>query len=413
MATRGVGVATISFPASPQAAEYASATVVSDSAPNPNEWATSNLPASTNWPVVVYGGGRYVAACNIGNSAHSTDGINWDRSITQVLSIVCAAYGNGVFVGISSSTANTYTICSVNGGTTWTYNGTVLPSSAKWSSIAFGNGIFVAVSITASAAAATSSNGTTWSSATLPSAGNWYVGFGNGLFVAVKTSSATVATSTDGATWNETATLPSSQAWNSVCYGKGIFVASGSGGVSTSVDGVNWSPISFEAGSRANGSVFGGGRFLMVPSSGPVYTSLDGVTWLQEVIAPSFFFSTPCYGGGQFVLLGDGADYAHRLVDNVRTTSTVDTQIQPAKASPGANLATTTVTGLIGIASNSSASAFLLGSDSTSDHNAYEHEVINLELSCDNFVVDVGFDITATSTQRLEGDFKVRYVWGN
>jgi hypothetical protein len=412
MATRGVGVATISFPASPQAAEYVSATVVSDSSPNPNAWFLSRLPVATNWPVVVYGGGKYVAACNVGNSAHSTDGINWDRSITQVLQIADADYGNGVFVGVNRASANTESYTSSN-GTVWTRTGAAMPTSAKWSSVAFGNGIFVAVAITTSSAGAKSSDGITWSASTLPSTGDWYVGFGNGLFVAVKSNSNVIATSADGVTWSETTILPAVRAWNSVCYGNGVFVVSGTGGITSSSDLINWSPLTTDGWSRANGVAFGGGKFLAVVDNNNAVVSQDGLAWLRLDPPESTWHSTPCYGGGQFVVLGDSTDSVFRMVDNVRTVSTVNTLKTPAKASPGVNQASVTVTGLSEITTNSSASAFLLGYDSTATHNAFEHEIVELDLTCDSFVSGVGFTITATSAQRLEGDFKVRYAWGN
>jgi hypothetical protein len=74
-------------------------------------------------------------------------------------------------------------------------------------------------------------------------------------------------------------------------------------------------------------------------------------------------------------------------------------------------VASVVVTGVTGIAADSSVSAFLVASDSTADHNAYEHEILDLRLSCDSIVPGVGFSINAYSKERLDGDFKVRYAW--
>ena len=74
-------------------------------------------------------------------------------------------------------------------------------------------------------AAAVSTNGTTWTAATLPSSAAWEsVTYGNGTFVAVAGGSTTAAYSTNGTTWTA-ASLPSSAAWASVAYGNGTFVA--------------------------------------------------------------------------------------------------------------------------------------------------------------------------------------------
>ena len=98
-----------------------------------------------------------------------------------------------------------------------------LPSSQSWSSVTFGNGLFVAVAGT-SAIAATSPDGITWTQRYLPSSQSWEsVTFGGGLFVAVSGSSV-AATSPDGTTWTQ-GTLPSSQSWRSVTFGNSLFVA--------------------------------------------------------------------------------------------------------------------------------------------------------------------------------------------
>lgn len=102
-----------------------------------------------------------------------------------------------------------------------------LPSSQTWRSIAYGNGVFVAIA-TSTTSAATSTDGITWTARTLPSAATWAaVTFGNGVFVAVGGSGAAstvAATSPDGITWTAR-TLPTSVQWAAVTYGNGLFVA--------------------------------------------------------------------------------------------------------------------------------------------------------------------------------------------
>ena len=90
----------------------------------------------------------------------------------------------------------------------------------------------------------------------------------------------------------------------------------------------------------------------------------------------------------------------------------------PASARPaenitnmGSNEAKTTITGLASITADSSVEAFMMGSDNTASHNTTEHEFIDLNLTVENIVPGTGFDIVATSTERLDGDFKIRYVW--
>ena len=101
-----------------------------------------------------------------------------------------------------------------------------LPSSQSWSSVAYGNGAFVAVATGSAAAAYSTDGGVSWTASTLPYSASWIsVAYGNGAFVAVANGSAAAAYSTDGGhTWTAS-TLPSSQSWRSVAYGNGAFVA--------------------------------------------------------------------------------------------------------------------------------------------------------------------------------------------
>ena len=79
-------------------------------------------------------------------------------------------------------------------------------------------------------------------------------------------------------------------------------------------------------------------------------------------------------------------------------------------AVPGGNVATVVVTGQAGIVSGSSAEAFMMG-DSTVDHNADEHAITPMRLSCSAVVAATGFTITAVSDWCLTGTYKVRWVW--
>ena len=59
----------------------------------------------------------------------------------------------------------------------------------------------------------------------MPQGLSWYsVAYGNGILVAIASSSNIAAYSEDGINWTQT-TLPVSGSWHSVCYGNGKFVA--------------------------------------------------------------------------------------------------------------------------------------------------------------------------------------------
>ena len=78
-------------------------------------------------------------------------------------------------------------------------------------------------------------------------------------------------------------------------------------------------------------------------------------------------------------------------------------------AAPGTNIIVATVTGQTGVLSTSYLEAWIMA-DSTTDHNAYEHAIAPIKLTCGNIVVGTSFDITAVSDWRLSGTFKCRWV---
>ena len=81
----------------------------------------------------------------------------------------------------------------------------------------------------------------TWQSSNLPTSQSWYsVIYGNGKFVAVSSSASAATYSTDAINWSAS-TLPSSQTWYSVTYGNGKFIAVSNSNIGAySTDGINW-----------------------------------------------------------------------------------------------------------------------------------------------------------------------------
>jgi hypothetical protein len=135
------------------------------------------------------------------------------------------AYKSDKWIAISSGSA-TDTSISTNNGSTWTA-GTTL--SGEHTSIAYGNGIFVAISPGNSFS--TTTDGTTWSTRTVPVTSNWSdIKYANGRFVAVGTSDAAIIYSFDGITWyqsyiNVTNLQDSSTGtWTKVAYSGGVWV---------------------------------------------------------------------------------------------------------------------------------------------------------------------------------------------
>lgn len=161
---------------------------------------------------------------------------------SQIWTDCCFGTTTALFVAVASG--GTVAASSPN-GFTWTTR--TLPASASWSSVATDGTNYVAVS-SGSTQGALSTNGTTWTSVTLPSSANWQkVAFGNGLWVAVAggtNGSNAAATSTDGTNWTAR-TLPATANWVDVKWSTGLqrWVAvadCGRAGVITSADAITW-----------------------------------------------------------------------------------------------------------------------------------------------------------------------------
>jgi hypothetical protein len=195
----------------------------------------------------------------------------------------------------------------------------------NWSSVAYGNEVFVAVAAgTSKAQVMTSPDGITWTPRTagVP-AGAWFsVTFGGGQFVAVAEGDSgqgnLVMTSPDGINW--TSRDAPDSAWQTVTYGGERFVAvartitNGTGPmVMTSGDGVSWSAQSAPPGVWAS-VAYGAGKFVAVATSGDdqVMTSPDGVSWSATTVTSRNWYSV-AYGLGsdgvsRFVAVAYGGD---------------------------------------------------------------------------------------------------------
>ena len=82
-------------------------------------------------------------------------------------------------------------------------------------------------------------------------------------------------------------------------------------------------------------------------------------------------------------------------------------------AYPGSNEASIAVTGQTSILSTSRVSLYILADDTTSDHSANDHKYLQLfcVLSAGTPTTATGFTIYARSLEKLQGTWKVRWMW--
>jgi len=186
-----------------------------------DNWSAGTALPNSNFTSVTYGNGTYVAvggAGGSGSAATSTDGASWVSRTTPTLgagTLTSVAYGAGVYVAINGG--GNESITSAN-GIVWAAGGN-LPATTVWSSVAYGNGRFVAVANASDEVAISNDKGVTWVAAPagLPSSSNWStVKYSQGLFVAVAEGANHIAISQDGLTW-EKQTIDS-QPWHAIAF---------------------------------------------------------------------------------------------------------------------------------------------------------------------------------------------------
>ena len=238
---------------------------------------------------VLYGNGIYIVP--VGNSATakvSTDGITWTNRTDSGLSqkVRGAAFGAGIFVWSAMDTRSQ--VATTTNGTTWVSR--TLPVSGYWNSIIYASNNFVAVAESGAGGIATSTNGTTWTQRTLPAsltATRTEIVYGGGSFVIITGGSNQAAHSTDGITWTQQ-TLPVTLAGNSnpsgssVAYGNGVFAAIsyGSAAAASSTNGITWTARTLAVTEYCTDVEYGNGVFTTTAYNRSIsHTSTNGTTW--------------------------------------------------------------------------------------------------------------------------------------
>jgi hypothetical protein len=239
-----------------------------------------------------------------------------------------------------------------------------MPSNAAWSSIAYGNGTFVAIATGTNKAAYSTNFGASWTASTLPASKTWVgISYGTGIFVVVA-SDGTSAWSTNGITW-QSATLPQNSTTLSgvtITGGAGTFSCTASviplvvgqritisgtapgGGAAGSITGYT-NPTTYTISSTngkdqftltgVNGAItttsgtpttltysvgtpaytditWGNGRFMAIQSGIGLKAaySFDAVTWYQSLTYLSG--TSVAYGQGAFLVVSNSGTTAYK-----------------------------------------------------------------------------------------------------
>jgi hypothetical protein len=216
-------------------------------------------------------------------------------------------------------------------------SGHLAPPATTFLTVAYGTNL-----------SATSSDGVTWTSRTMPSTRDWYALFyANGRFVIAGNSSTTGAYSTDGISWTTT-TLPNSSSWVQTGFGNSRWVIQGqnqpsSFAVSTD-NGATWSAATAGSGIATSSSVFGNGVFVSAETQANAGTnawySSNGTSWSNG----GSLGATTGWGRGYYNASGGGFLITANTSTNYVSQSTTGTgswtlRTLPATANWGGALA--------------------------------------------------------------------------
>ena len=243
---------------------------------------------------LAYGNGIFVGVSSV--SSYSYDGINWTTGSS--INSEYITFGNGLFVAVGYATISGVPTSFINtspDGINWTSR---TPSEAMWfQEITYANGLFVAVARFGTNRIMTSPDGITWTSRTTSISPTFSgIAYGNGIWVAVCDSSpaGTIFTSYDGIDWIERSTAFAS---STVHFANGIFVTGGR----WSVDGINWTSAS--PSFNPFKITYGNGYFVGVTSSGTnrIFYSTTGKSWTGTPADSDATFEAIVFGQNKFV----------------------------------------------------------------------------------------------------------------
>lgn len=212
-----------------------------------------------------------------------------------------------------------------------------MPAARQWTSIASNGTLSVAVALDTAVTAYSANSGSTWSSGALPTSALWTkIKYGGGVFMAFA-SGGQAARSVNGTTWTSM-TMSATAEWRDVAYGVvngvGTWIAVASGGIQAakSVDGINWTAFNLSEGADWNSIEFGKGKFVATAFNDSSSTntaiaySSNATTWTVAAI-PQGSYSL-AYGNNRFVSLSGGYAGATEVSTSVDGITWIETAIQ-------------------------------------------------------------------------------------
>ena len=252
--------------------------------------------------------------------------MSFGRSVAVFRRIVVALILTGVvgFVAIAPSSP------AWADGTSWIT--VVPPEDNSWQSIAYGNGVWVAVARSGNNRVMRSTDdGLNWTAVAAAEDNNWLsVAYGNGVWVAVSYDGTRVMRSTnDGLNWTAHGAAAGLSSLHSVAYGDGVWVAVAYDGAKqvmrSTDDGLSWTAVAAAEANSWFSVAYGNGVWVAVAQSGTkrvMRSTDDGLSWTAHAAAEANLWSSVGHGNGVWVAVAySGTDRLMRSVEAVASSA--------------------------------------------------------------------------------------------
>lgn len=246
-------------------------------------WTGKNGAATKIWESK--GRGIFAAIKSTGEIFVSQNGTQWTKTATIEESNYIMTYGNEKFVCVGTSGTNSGQSYHSADGINWEKSSGLLIGKAYYD-LCFHNGRFICVGFKGDYY---STDGVTWAPMTAGSTYHRKVCGGGGIFVS-SASDLYIHYSTDGINWVNTSYKTSTGTVTCIAYGANKFLAVTSDNkVHQSLDGKNWSQIGAinQSGYGFNTAIYTQGKFWGVIRPNECFWSTDGATWNKVQIANS------------------------------------------------------------------------------------------------------------------------------
>jgi hypothetical protein len=130
---------------------------VAATSPDGATWTKRTMPIPGEWSSIAFGNGLFVAVDYYrSRAARSTDGISWTESSILGDGWTYVTYGDNAFFAVAYTGTSQGYVARSTDGITWTIHS--LSAGTRYASIAYGNGIYAAVSSNSSAASSIASS---------------------------------------------------------------------------------------------------------------------------------------------------------------------------------------------------------------------------------------------------------------